>query len=167
MLTPEEMQRLLIQVKEDGCFELFLLELCTGLRRGEILALQRNDLNPSTGELRIERQVHRVDGKLVISQVKTKASNRSIVLPPAVISVLLEHRKGTNSRWVFHPQSNRTLLLILPQLEKDCKRFWIEPVVKRFDSTICAIPSQPHLWSMGWTSRHSLISSAMCLPQLP
>ncbi len=40
VLTPEEIQRLLIQAKEDGCYELFLPELSTGLRRGEICALQ-------------------------------------------------------------------------------------------------------------------------------
>ena len=34
MLTPDEVQRLLIQAKEDGCYELLLLELATGLRRG-------------------------------------------------------------------------------------------------------------------------------------
>ena len=49
VLTPEEMQRLLIQAKEDGCYELLLLELSTGLRRGEILALQWDDLNFNTG----------------------------------------------------------------------------------------------------------------------
>ena len=38
VLTGEEIQRLLIQAKEDDCFELLLLELTTGLRRGEILA---------------------------------------------------------------------------------------------------------------------------------
>ena len=32
VLTGEEIQRLLIQAKEDGCFELLLLELSTGLR---------------------------------------------------------------------------------------------------------------------------------------
>ena len=48
VLTPEEMQRLLIQAKEDGCYELLLLELSTGLRRGEILALQWDDLNFNT-----------------------------------------------------------------------------------------------------------------------
>ena len=45
VLTPEEIQRLLIQAKEDSCFELLLLELSTGLRRGEICALQWGDLN--------------------------------------------------------------------------------------------------------------------------
>ena len=54
VLTGEEIQRLLIQAKEDGCFELLLLELTTGLRRGEILALQWDDLDFRTGVLRVE-----------------------------------------------------------------------------------------------------------------
>ena len=62
VLTGEEVQRLLIQAKEDGCFELLLLELTTGLRRGEILALQWDDLNFQTGALRVERQVQRDPG---------------------------------------------------------------------------------------------------------
>ena len=101
VLTPEEIQRLLIQAKEDGCFELLLLELATGLRRGEMLALQWDDLNFRTGELRVERQVHRVNGELVVSPPKTKAANRSVILPNPVLSVLGEYRKNVNSRWMF------------------------------------------------------------------
>ena len=101
VLTPEEIQRLLIQAKEDGCYELLLLELSTGLRRGEICALQWNDLNFRTGELRIERQVHRVKGKLVASPPKTKASNRSVILPAPVLSVLKIYKKSVVSRWMF------------------------------------------------------------------
>ena len=56
MLTPEEIQRLLIQAREDGCYELLLLELSTGLRRGEICALKWDDLNLKTRTLRVERQ---------------------------------------------------------------------------------------------------------------
>lgn len=81
VLTGEEVQRLLIQAKEDGCFELLLLELTTGLRRGEILALQWDDLDFRTGTLRVERQVQRIQGKLAVSQPKTRASSRSILLP--------------------------------------------------------------------------------------
>lgn len=40
MLTGEEIERLLM-AKEDGCYELLLLELSPGLRRGEILALRQ------------------------------------------------------------------------------------------------------------------------------
>lgn len=101
VLTPEEIQRLLIQAKEDDCYELLLLELSTGLRRGEICALQWNDLNLRTGELRIERQVHRVNGELVVSPPKTKASNRSVILPAPVHRVLKMYKKAIASRWMF------------------------------------------------------------------
>ena len=101
VLIPEEIQRLLIQAKEDGCFELLLLELSTGLRRGEICALQWSDLNFRTGELRVERQVHRVRGELVVSPPKTKASNRSVILPVPVLDVLEEYKEAIASKWMF------------------------------------------------------------------
>ena len=106
VLSPEEIQRLLIQAKEDGCFELLLLELSTGLRRGEICALQWNDLNFRTGELRVERQVHRVKGELVVSPPKTKASNRSVILPGPVAEVLKAYRETVDSKWMFPSPSN-------------------------------------------------------------
>lgn len=49
-------------------YELFLLELTTGLRPGEILALRWEDLNEKTGELQINKQVYPVGGKLIISE---------------------------------------------------------------------------------------------------
>ena len=101
VLTPEEIQRLLIQAKEDNCFELLLLELSTGLRRGEICALQWGDLNLRTGELRVERQVHRVKGKLVTSPPKSKAGNRSVILPAPVLNVLKAYKETMSSRWMF------------------------------------------------------------------
>ena len=106
VLTPEEIQRLLIQAKEDRCFELLLLELSTGLRRGEICALQWSDLNFRTGELRVERQVHRVRGELVVSPPKTKASNRSVILPVPVLSVLKEYKETVTSKWMFPSPTN-------------------------------------------------------------
>ena len=101
VLTPEEIQRLLIQAREDGCYELLLLELSTGLRRGEILALQWDDLNLRTGALRVERQVHRVKGELVVSPPKTKAGNRTVILPAPVLNVLKAYQKTVHSRWMF------------------------------------------------------------------
>ena len=101
ILTREEMQRFLIQAKEEGYFELFLLELATGLRRGEVLALQWDDLNFDTGELRIQRQVYRANGELAVSAPKTKAALRTIVLPPALVGVLAEYKQQTTSCWMF------------------------------------------------------------------
>lgn len=101
VLAPEEIQRLLIQAKEDGYFELLLLELSTGLRRGEICALQWDDLNFNTGELQVKQQVHRVKGNLVVSEPKTKASNRSVILPAPVLTVLNDYKNEINSAWMF------------------------------------------------------------------
>ena len=101
VLAPEEIQRLLIQAKEDGYYELLLLELATGLRRGEILALQWGDLNFRTGALRVERQVHRVKGELVVSPPKTKAGNRTVLLPAPVLNVFKAYKKTIHSRWMF------------------------------------------------------------------
>ena len=102
VLTREEIQRFLIQAKAEGYFELFLLELTTGLRRGELLALQWDDLNLETGELQINKQVYRTkeDG-LLISQPKTKSSIRTVSLPQPLLTILKEYKEGVNSRWMF------------------------------------------------------------------
>lgn len=101
VLSPEEIRRLLIQARENDCYELLLLELSTGLRRGEILALQWDDLDLCTGVLRIERQVQRVRRELVISAPKTKSSCRSIILPAPILGVLRDYRQSIRSRWMF------------------------------------------------------------------
>ena len=73
ILTQEEIKRFLIEADAEGFYELFLLELSTGLRRGELLALKWSDLSFKTGELRIYKQVHMSGGKVTISEPKIKA----------------------------------------------------------------------------------------------
>ena len=99
VLTREEIQRFLIHAKAEGYFELFLLELTTGLRQGELLALQWDDLNLETGELKITKQVYRTkeDG-LLISKPKTKSSIRTVSLPPTLLNILKEYKESVNSR---------------------------------------------------------------------
>ena len=101
VLTREELQRFLIQAKFEGYYEVFLLDLATGLRRGELMALQWDDLNFKTGVLNVNKQVYDVRGQLQLSTPKTKNSVRKIVLPPAVVAVLREYKKTVDSRWMF------------------------------------------------------------------
>ena len=120
VLTKEEMQRFIAQAKADGYFELFLLELCTGMRRGEIVALQWDDLNMQTGELHICRQATTVRGSIHICAPKTKSSIRTVILPPDIVKILAEYKKRVNSRWMFpspvkedapyHPSAVRKVL---------------------------------------------------------
>ena len=55
VLARDELQRFLIQAQAEGYYELFLLDLATGLRRGELLALQWDDLDFETGVLTISK----------------------------------------------------------------------------------------------------------------
>ena len=106
VLSRQELQRFLMQAKADGYFELFLLDLSTGLRRGELLALQWVDLDLDTGTLSVTKQVYEVNGKMQLSVPKTKASIRKLVLPPAVVEVFREYRKTAKSRWLFPSPKN-------------------------------------------------------------
>lgn len=101
VLTQNEILRFLHQAKEEGYYELFLLELGTGMRRGEILALKWSDLNFATGELRIERQVYIIKAEVIISAPKTKASIRTIILPPSLLKTLVAYKKTVDSEWMF------------------------------------------------------------------
>ena len=120
-LSKEEARRFLAQAKEDGdYYEIFILELATGLRIGEVLGLQWDDINLDTGEIYIQRQATNIDGNLHISVPKTKGSVRTILLPQSVTNMLKAYKETVNSKWVFpspkkddtprHPTSVRSAL---------------------------------------------------------
>ncbi|MBQ2740661.1 MAG: tyrosine-type recombinase/integrase family protein [Clostridia bacterium] len=80
ILSPSELGRFLARAKEEGYYEMFLLELSTGMRRGEILGLKWSDLNLTNGALRIARQVVEAGNQIVVQAPKTKKSVRTIIL---------------------------------------------------------------------------------------
>ncbi len=83
-------QRVLIQTKEEGFYELFALEMTTGLRRGKLLGLQWDDLDFTTGVLQINKQACLDHGKLAIRASKTRSSERSIILSEGMLTQLTE-----------------------------------------------------------------------------
>ena len=101
VLSKEELKRFFIQAKYDGYYEIFIMALATGMRRGEDMALKWKDLNFETGQLNIGRQITRVKGKLIITEPKTKDSIRSIILPRNILNILKEYKKTVDSEWMF------------------------------------------------------------------
>ena len=96
----EDMQKVLIQAKEENYYELVLLEFSTGLRLGELMMLQWNDVDLVTGELRINKQANFAGSKLVVSEPKIKAAVRTLILPISVKKVLAEYKTRVNFRWI-------------------------------------------------------------------
>ena len=101
VLTHEEIQRLMIQAKAEGFYEMILLALATGLRRGELLGLQWEDLNFETGELSVRREYTPLGSRFIISTPKTRTSTRTVRLPESVLEVFAEYRKRVDSEWIF------------------------------------------------------------------
>ena len=98
----EQLASFLREAKDSGVFEMYYIELATGLRRGELLGLKWEDLDLEHGTLRVQRQVSRIDGKVVEAPLKTKNSYRTISLGADAVEILKEQRKKCgNSPYVF------------------------------------------------------------------
>ena len=122
VLHKDEIQRFLIQAKEEGFYEMAVLELSTGMRRGEICALQWDDLDLNTGALDVKRQVYRAEGELKISQPKTKSALRTVILPPAVLEILKERKRQADSKWIFPSPLNPEMPCSPDAIRKKLKR---------------------------------------------
>ena len=71
---------------------LVILAAWCGLRRGELLALRRRDVDVARGTVRVERALSQMaDGKLIVGPPKTEAGRRTVAIPPHVIPVLITH----------------------------------------------------------------------------
>lgn len=85
-----------------GMYSLFFLELTSGLRRGELLALHWNDLDVETRILTINKQLHYIDGEELISEPKTANAIRTVALPQQTVDLLVEeHNKHPESPLMF------------------------------------------------------------------
>ena len=96
--------------KEHGILAPMYLELTTGLRRGELLALRWEDLDVQNRTLSINKSVARQDGKLVISTPKTPNSIRTVLLPEDTVKLLVEeHERHPANPYLFpSPRTGET-----------------------------------------------------------
>ena len=101
-LPVEQLQSFLREAKESGVYELYYLELATGLRRGELLGLNWEDIDLERGDLRVKRQIARINGEVVEAPLKTKNAYRTLPLAEDTVSILLEQKKKVDGNpWVF------------------------------------------------------------------
>jgi integrase len=72
---------------------LFSIALVCGLRLGEVTGLRWEDVDLTTGELRVRQQLQRVGKRLVLQEPKTAKSRRTLALPAVCLDALREHRQ--------------------------------------------------------------------------
>ena len=119
----------------------------TGLRRGELLALEWSDIDFENRTLRVERTLVRISGQLSTQSPKTKKSRRKITLDPRTIEILknwrLKQKKilfkngAGKSELVFSNSSGGYLME--SRLRDELRKF-----LKRYDLPIISVHGLRH-----------------------
>ena len=110
ILPQEKIGMYLAEAERRGLLAAFYLELTTGLRRGELLALQWTDLDVESKTLSITKQVNRINGELAVSPPKTRNSIRTLALPQQAVDLLVsEHKKHPTNPYLFPSPKTGTM----------------------------------------------------------
>ncbi len=100
-LTADKLSAFLQEAKRSGVYEMYYLELATGLRRGELLGLKWEDVDLESGVLHIRRQIARINGEVVEAPLKTKNSYRTLSIGTDAVEILRGQKAQAVSDYVF------------------------------------------------------------------
>ena len=103
ILKPEHMKAYLAEAERRGVLPIFFLELCSGLRKGELVALLWSDLDTERRTISVSKQAVRVKGGGVkVSTPKTATSIRVESIPREAVELLVaEHAKHPDNPYMF------------------------------------------------------------------
>ena len=94
-IPAEQLQAFLDEARATGVYEMYYIELATGLRRGELLGLKWSDIDWKNGIIKVRRQIARIDGEIVEAPLKTKNSYRAVTISPQAVEVLKQQKEKT------------------------------------------------------------------------
>ena len=102
ILQPDHVSSYLKAAYERDVLPLFFLELVTGLRKGELVALLWSDLDLEHQTLSVSKQIVARDGQPQVTRPKTETSIRQISVSQETIDLLLqEHKKHPDNPYMF------------------------------------------------------------------
>lgn len=91
-LTVEQARAFLEAVRGHRLEALFVVAIATGLRQGELLGLQWDDVDFEGQRLAVRRALQRLGGVATFVEPKTARSRRTIALPPVALAQLLSQQ---------------------------------------------------------------------------
>ena len=91
-LEPEQVQAYLKAADARGLLPMFFLELTTGMRKSELVALQWTDVDWKEQTISVNKQAYVMDGKLTAVPPKTVNSVRKIALSDETMAMLRTQR---------------------------------------------------------------------------
>jgi integrase len=92
-LAPAELTAFLNVVSTDRLHAFYLTALDSGMRPGELFALQWSDLDFDASAVTVTKSLEEIGGALRVKDVKTSKSRRRIDLTRRTVAALHEHRK--------------------------------------------------------------------------
>ena len=103
ILSTEDMKAYLDEAQRRNVLPMFYLELVSGLRKGELVALLWSDLDIENQTISVSKQATRDEnGNIVITRPKTETSVRLVSIPQRAVELLQqEHRKHPDNPYMF------------------------------------------------------------------
>ena len=103
ILHPEDMKAYLEAAEKRGVLPMFYLELVSGIRKGELVALRWEDLDVEHRTISVSKQALGGLGKeLVVNRPKTENSIRAISIPQDAVDLLVQaHEKHPENPYLF------------------------------------------------------------------
>lgn len=141
--TPQQVRAFLDGTEDHWLHPLWCFLVATGCRLGEALGLTWEDVGWQGSTVAVRRALQRVDGEWLLQEPKTRASERTLTLPPEGMRVLrrqraqqAEWRLRAGARWdnernlVFTGQDGRPLhqATVTCALRQECQRLGLPPL---------------------------------------
>lgn len=96
--TGEQVVAFLTGIREHRWFLFYYFSVTTGMRRGELLGLQWQDIDFEESRLSIRRNLTTAGRKVVMSEPKTRSGRRMLYLTTEALDLLKVHREAQDAR---------------------------------------------------------------------
>ena len=118
------------EAKRSGVFDLYYVDLSTGLRRGELLGLKWSDIDLNKGVIHVQRQILRQNGAVVEAPLKTKNSYRNIAIGTDTVELLRQMKQRSTCEYVFPSPTGGPISpdSVLHMLQRVLKRAGLEKI---------------------------------------